>query len=50
MEMLNQFCRRFSLIFVEEWQERGQPSYAFLDFHGKRLTYTDEAIFDLLSG
>lgn len=49
MATLNQFCRQFSLIFVEEWQERGKPSYTFLDYHGKRRTYTDDQIFRMLS-
>jgi hypothetical protein len=44
MSVLNHFCRQFHYIFVEEWQERGQPVYCFLDFHGQRLRFTAEQI------
>ena len=44
MSVLNQFCRQFHYIFVEEWQERGQPVYCFLDFHGQRLRFTADQI------
>ena len=49
MSVLNQFCRQFHYIFVEEWQERGQPVYCFLDFHGQRLRFTPEQISQRLA-
>jgi hypothetical protein len=37
VETLNKFCRLFNYIFVEDYQEKGQPFYVFLDYHGQRI-------------
>jgi len=50
MSVLNSFCRQFDYVFVEEWQERGQPVFCFLDFHGARLRFTADQISRRLSG
>ena len=49
MALLNQFCQRFDLIFVENWQQAGKPVYSFLDFHGKRKVYDPDTILKMLS-
>lgn len=49
MATLNKFCSVFNLIFVEEWQQRGQQVYCFLDYHGQRLNYTAEQICQRMS-
>jgi hypothetical protein len=43
--LLNNFCRRFDLIFKEMGRYKGEEVYLFIDFHNDRRFYTKEEIF-----
>lgn len=42
------FCRLQALIFIEDETRDGTPGYAFLDYTGRRLWYSDQQIYRLL--
>ena len=46
--VLNCFCRRYDLVFVEEGQVHEEPVYWFIDFDNQRRYYTDMEINDKL--
>ena len=41
---MNEFCRRFDLIYVETGRQGGQDVYWFIDFENNRRYYTIEEI------
>jgi hypothetical protein len=44
--VLNCFCRKYDLIFVEEGQVKREPVYRFIDFQNQHRYYTAAEISD----
>jgi hypothetical protein len=44
--LMNCFCRRFDLVFIEMGQVKGKPVYWFVDFANQRRYYTNEEIVE----
>lgn len=44
--LMNCFCRRFDLVFIEMGQVKGKPIYWFVDFENQRRYYTNEEIIE----
>ena len=49
VSLLNAFCRKFDLIFVEMGHVEGSDVYWFVDFNNRRRFYTAPEIQDKLS-
>jgi len=49
ISILNAFCRRFDLIFVELGRVQGNEVYWFVDFNNRRRYYTAPEIQDKLA-
>jgi hypothetical protein len=47
--VLNAFCRKYDLIFVEMGRIRGDEVYWFIDFNNRRCFYTAPEIETRLS-
>ncbi|MHC5081446.1 MAG: hypothetical protein ACYTHN_20785 [Planctomycetota bacterium] len=48
ISILNAFCRKYDLIFVEMGRVRGDEVYWFIDFNNRRCFYTAMEIEDKL--
>lgn len=49
ISLLNAFCRRYDLIFVEMGRVRGDEVYWFIDFQNRRCFYTAGEIEEKIS-
>lgn len=49
IHLLNCFCRKYDLVFVEMGRNRGDEIYWFLDYNNERRFYTAIEIEEKLS-
>jgi hypothetical protein len=49
ISILNAFCRKFDLVFVELGRVQGNEVYWFVDYNNRRRYYTAPEIQDKLS-